>query len=62
MNGIQFRGYAKLNEEMVELDSNKLIFPEDAVGEEPFDFLKKFFKNMGIEYYLITYDKIIIKE
>jgi hypothetical protein len=62
MNGIQFRGYAKLNEEMVELDSNKLIFPEDAVGEEPFDFLKKFFKNMGIEYYLITYDKIIIEE
>ena len=62
MNGIQFRGYAKLDEEMVELDSNKLIFPEDAVGEDPFDFLKKFFKNMGIEYYLITYDKIIIKE
>ncbi len=62
MNGIQFRGYAKLNEEMVELDSNKLIFPEDAVGEKPFDFLKKFFKNMGIEYYLITYDKIIIEE
>jgi hypothetical protein len=62
MNGIQFRGYAKLDEEMVELDSNKLIFPEDAVGEEPFDFLKKFFKNMGIEYYLITYDKIIIEE
>ena len=62
MNGIQFRGYAKLDEEMVELDSNKLIFPEDTVREEPFDFLKKFFKNMGIEYYLITYDKIIIKE
>lgn len=62
MNGIQFRGYAKLDEEMVELDSNKLIFSEDAVGEEPFDFLKKFFKNMGIEYYLITYDKIIIEE
>lgn len=62
MNGVQFRGYAKLDEEMVELDSNKLIFPEDAVGEDPFDFLKKFFKNMGIEYYLITYDKIIIKE
>lgn len=62
MNGIQFRGYAKLNEEMVELDSNKLIFPEDAVGEEPFDFLNKFFKNMGIKYYLITYDKIIIEE
>lgn len=62
MNCIQFIGYAKLENEMVELDPNKLIFPEDTVGEEPFDFLKKFFKNMGIEHYLFTYYKIEIKD
>lgn len=62
MTYIQFRGYAQLDKELVELDNNKLIFSKDAVGNEPFEFLKQFFEKMGIEYYLITYDEIEIGE
>jgi len=62
MTYIQFNGYANIDGEMSQLDSNKLIFPIDAVGEEPFEFLKKFFQNMGIEYYLFAYNKIEVEE
>lgn len=62
MTYIQFNGYANIDGEMSQLDSNKLIFPIDAVGEEPFEFLKKFFQNMGIKYYLFTYNKIEVEE
>lgn len=62
MTYIQFNGYANIDGEMSQLDPNKLIFPIDAVGEEPFEFLKKFFQNMGIEYYLFTYNKIEVEE
>lgn len=62
MTCIQFNGYANVDGEMSQLDSNKLIFPIDAISEEPFEFMKKFFKNMGIEYYLFTYNKIEVEE
>ncbi len=62
MTYIQFNGYADIDGEMSQLDPNKLTFPIDAVGEEPFKFLKKFFRSMGIEYYLFTYDKIEVEE
>lgn len=62
MTYIQFNGYADIDEEMSQLDPNKLTFPIDAVGKEPFEFLKKFFRSMGIEYYLFTYDKIEVEE
>lgn len=62
MTYIQFNGYADIDGEMSQLDPNKLTFPIDAVGKEPFEFLKKFFRSMEIEYYLFTYDKIEVKE
>lgn len=62
MTYIQFHGYANMDGEMSQLDPDKLIFPIDAVGDEPFEFLKEFFQSVGIEYYLFTYNKIEIKE
>lgn len=62
MTYIRFNGYANIEGEMSQLDPDKLTFPIDAVSKEPFEFLKKFFRSMGIEYYLFTYDKIEVEE
>lgn len=42
--------------------SDKLNFPKETVGENPFEYIKELMKTVDIEYYLITYDEFEIKE
>lgn len=59
--GILFKGYMLVNNIWIEL-SDKLNFPKETVGENPFEYIKELMKTVDIEYYLITYDEFEIKE
>lgn len=55
---ILFRGYILIHNEWLELSSDKLIFPKEAIGENPFEYIQNMMKSTGIDYYLVTYDEI----
>lgn len=59
--GIQFIGYIMVNDEWVEL-SDKLNFPAEAVGDNPFEYIQELFKASSIEKYLVSYYEFNIKE
>lgn len=59
--GIQFIGYIMVNDEWVEL-SDKLNFPAEAVGDNPFEYIQELFKVSSIEKYLVSYYEFDIKE
>ena len=59
--GILFKGYLLVNNIWIEL-SDKLNFPKETVGENPFEYIKELMKTVDVEYYLITYDEFEIKE
>jgi len=59
--GILFKGYVLVNNIWIEL-SDKLNFPKETVGENPFEYIKELMKTVDIKYYLITYDEFEIKE
>jgi hypothetical protein len=59
--GILFKGYLLVDDMWMEL-SDKLNFPEETVGDNPFEYIKDLVKSANIKYYLITYDKFEIKE
>lgn len=58
---ILFKGYALVAGQWIQL-SDKLIFPEEIVRDDPFDYAQELMKQADIKYYLITYDKIKTKE
>ncbi len=45
------------NQPAVPID-HTLIFPNSAQDENIWDIIHESFKQMGIEYYLVTYDKV----
>lgn len=59
--GIQFIGYIMVDDEWVEL-SDKLNFPAEAVGDNPFEYIQELFKASSIEKYLVSYYEFDIKE
>lgn len=59
--GILFKGYLLVDDMWMEL-SDKLNFPEETVGDNPFEYIKDLVKSANIKYYLITYDEFEIKE
>lgn len=59
--GIQFIGYIMVNDEWVEL-SDKLNFPVEVVGNNPFEYIQELFKASSIEKYLVSYYEFDVKE
>lgn len=59
--GIQFIGYIMTDDGWVEL-SDKLNFPAEAIGDNPFDYIQELFKVTEIERYLVSYYEFEIKE
>ena len=59
--GIQFVGYIMIDDEWNEL-SDRLNFPAEAVGDNPFEYIQELFKASGIERYLVSYYEFEIKE
>ncbi len=59
--GIQFIGYIMIDDEWNEL-SNRLNFPIETVGDNPFEYIQELFKVNGIERYLVSYYEFEIKE
>ena len=59
--GISFKGYLLVDDMWMEL-SDKLNFPEETVGDNPFEYIQDLIKSANIKYYLITYDEFEIKE
>lgn len=50
-----------VNDSWIEL-SDKMNFPAEVIGDEPFDYIQELFKVSGIEKYLVTYYEFNIKE
>lgn len=42
--------------------SDRLNFPAEAVGDNPFEYIQELFKASGIERYLVSYYEFEIKE
>ncbi len=42
--------------------SNRLNFPIETVGDNPFEYIQELFKVNGIERYLVSYYEFEIKE
>ena len=59
--GILFKGYILVDDMWMEL-SDKLNFPEETVGDNPFEYIQDLMKSANIKYYLVTYDEFEIKE
>lgn len=59
--GIQYIGYILINDEWAEL-SDRLNFPAETVGDNPFEYIQELFKTSGIERYLVSYYEFEIKE
>ena len=59
--GILFKGYILVDDIWMEL-SDKLNFPKETVGDNPFEYIQDLMKTADIKYYLITYDEFEIKE
>lgn len=59
--GIQFVGYIMINDKWNKL-SDRLNFPTEAVGDNPFEYIQELFKASGIERYLVSYYEFEIKE
>lgn len=59
--GIQYIGYILINNEWTEL-SDRLNFPTETVGDNPFGYIQELFKTSGIERYLVSYYEFEIKE
>ena len=59
--GILFKGYILVDDMWMEL-SDKLNFPKETVGDNPFEYIQDLMKTADVKYYLITYDEFKIKE
>ena len=59
--GIQFIGYIMVDGGWAEL-SDKLNFPAEVIGDNPFEYIQELFKASGIEKYLVSYYEFEIKE